>query len=80
MGVVKRSFIVGITSWAFACVHPTADDQGNAGNRNPVIESLTAAPAAIDVGSSAVVTVVASDPENQPPNVYVVGIDRGHHR
>lgn len=63
---MRRSFIVGIGLVIFGCVHPPADDSSIAGNRAPIIHSLTATPSAIDVGSSAVITVVASDPENQP--------------
>lgn len=48
------------------CVQPTSGDGGSPGNRNPIIQSLTADPAAIDVGSSSTITVVATDPDNQP--------------
>ncbi len=48
------------------CVQPPTGSGSAAGNRNPVIESFIATPSAIDVGSSATITVIASDPDNQP--------------
>jgi hypothetical protein len=49
-----------------SCVQPPTDSTNTAGNRNPIIESMTANPSAVNVGSSATVTVIASDPDNQP--------------
>lgn len=58
--------LVGIGVSALSCVHPTDEGAGTAGNRPPIIQSLTATPSTINVGSSATVEVVASDPDNQP--------------
>lgn len=49
-----------------SCVQPPTDATNAAGNRNPIIESLTANPTAVNIGSSATITVVATDPDNQP--------------
>ncbi|MCW5894261.1 MAG: hypothetical protein KIT50_01570 [Bacteroidetes bacterium] len=48
------------------CVQPGDDAVNAPGNRDPVIGSLTASPSSVDVGSSSTITVVATDPENQP--------------
>lgn len=48
------------------CVQPSNDGVSSAGNRDPVIESVTASPSSVNVGSSTEITVVASDPDNQP--------------
>lgn len=48
------------------CVQPVGDPANTAGNRNPVIESLLADPAVFNVGESSAVTVIASDPDNNP--------------
>jgi hypothetical protein len=48
------------------CVQPVSDPVNANGNRNPVIENLVADPAVFDVGASSVVTVTATDPDNQP--------------
>lgn len=63
---MKRIIVVlaGITCWS--CVQPASDAVNSTGNRNPIIESLTANPAAVNVGSSATITVSATDPDNQP--------------
>ena len=51
---------------SMSCVQPPAPDASVAGNRNPVIRSLTADPAAINVGTSSNITVDATDPDNNP--------------
>ncbi len=63
---MKRLLLAGICLSTWSCVHPTDEGLGTPGNRPPVIQSLTATPSTINVGASATVEVVASDPENQP--------------
>lgn len=64
---MRRACITaGAGMMLLGCVQPPTDTGSAAGNRNPVIESFSAIPSAIDVGSSATITVVASDPDNQP--------------
>jgi hypothetical protein len=58
--------LLGISLSAWGCVQPTDDGAGAPGNRPPIIQSLTATPPTISVGSSATITVVATDPDNQP--------------
>jgi hypothetical protein len=48
------------------CVQPEGDPASPSGNRNPVIQSLSADPSAFSVGASSTITAVASDPDNQP--------------
>jgi hypothetical protein len=48
------------------CVQPESDPVNANGNRNPVIESLVADPTTFNVGASATVTVIATDPDNNP--------------
>ncbi|MBM2841348.1 MAG: hypothetical protein HW412_1876 [Bacteroidetes bacterium] len=50
----------------FGCVQPPDDPVSAAGNRKPIIQSLTADPANIPVGSTSTITIAASDPDNNP--------------
>lgn len=62
-----RRLIVLLSSLVLlSCVQPINDAANTSGNRNPVIQSLAANPPAVDVGSSATITVTATDPDNQP--------------
>jgi hypothetical protein len=63
---MRQGFELMLTAMLMSCVQPTSDDASVSGNRNPVIESLTASPPVINVGSTTTVSVTASDPDNQP--------------
>ena len=63
---MKWCIVVLRSICAFSCVEPTDDTANSAANRNPIIQSLVADPPAINVGTSSTVTVVATDPDNQP--------------
>lgn len=63
---MKRGSVVLLLWSTFCCVHPSDEAGSVAGNRNPIIQSLVVEPSVMDVGSSANVTVVATDPDNQP--------------
>lgn len=64
--MVWAMVIVCATALMSGCVQPPAPTSSAVGNRNPVIESLVANPSTLDVGSSATITVIAADPDNQP--------------
>ncbi|MER3524759.1 MAG: hypothetical protein C4326_12085 [Ignavibacteria bacterium] len=63
---MKRGGVVLLLLGALCCVHPSNESGGVAGNRNPIIHSLVVKPSVMVVGSSANVTVDATDPDNQP--------------
>jgi hypothetical protein len=63
---MKKIITLVLAGLAASCVQPGGDIAGTPGNRNPVIHSLLANPIAVNVNSSATITVVASDPDNQP--------------
>lgn len=48
------------------CAQPPDGPAGTEGNRNPVIQSLSVDPFQIVVGTTATLTVVAIDPDNNP--------------
>lgn len=60
----RLSFFLSVVF--LSCVQPDDGATNAAGNRAPVIHSLEANPPTVNVGSSSTVTVVASDPDNQP--------------
>jgi hypothetical protein len=60
----QLSFILSVVF--LSCVQPDDGATNSSGNRNPVIQSLEANPPTVNVGSSSTVTVVASDPDDQP--------------
>lgn len=63
---MKPRTIVMLAALFAGCVQPGDDTVNIPGNRDPVIESFTASPATVDVGSSSTVTVVARDPDHHP--------------
>ena len=48
------------------CAQPQPTESTSSGNQSPVIQSLTANPPAITIGSSCTLTVEAIDPDNDP--------------
>jgi hypothetical protein len=58
--ILATVFLIG------GCVQPELDPVLQGGNRLPVISSLVADPPEITVGESSNITVVASDPDNDP--------------
>ncbi len=63
---MKKTIALLLSCSALSCVQPADEPANTAGNRNPVIQSVVADPPTMNVGSSSTVTVLATDPENQP--------------
>jgi hypothetical protein len=64
--IIMNKAILAAAVLCCSCVQPPTDATNAAGNRNPIIVELTANPTAVNVGSSATISVTASDPDNQP--------------
>lgn len=51
---------------ATGCVQPVDEEGSRAGNRPPVITAMTASPPEVLVGTTSLIAVTASDPDNDP--------------
>ncbi|GAB4286930.1 MAG: hypothetical protein Kow0098_02740 [Ignavibacteriaceae bacterium] len=63
--VVVKLFTV-LLIYSTGCVQPDITTVNAEGNKQPVINSITAEPLSIKVGSTAAITVQASDPDGDP--------------